>query len=141
MLKYDPVTDMFSWPSNCLDHLSDHFAAKEFNSKDPMCKVHMIRGDLVRRLEEVRIALDKSIYISSAYRTKEDQERLAKSGRETAKGISQHCLGAAADIYCSDMDALLEEVKKHFKAIGVAKTFIHVDLREDKERLWFYTKT
>jgi uncharacterized protein YcbK (DUF882 family) len=78
--------------------------------------------------------------ITSAFRCKEHQASLRKSGILTAVGTSTHELGDAADILAigKPIDVVLAEAPKHFKAIGIAKTFIHVDLRDDKERRWPY---
>lgn len=137
-LTYDPITDFYTWPTHFKDSITPHFGTYEFHSNDPACKTQRIRGELLERLERVRTAIGATIMVRSGFRTAEDQERLKRLGYETSKGISQHELGAAADICADDMETLLRECEKEFMAIGVAKSFIHVDLRDDKIRRWDY---
>lgn len=138
-LKYDKLVDYYTWESDDTpEKLSPFFSTREFESKDRKCYINFIRGDLIKKLTAVREEIKLPIKVTSGYRTADDQRRLKKAGIETAKGTSTHELGEAADITCSNMDLLLEVCSKHFKSIGIAKTFLHVDLRMDKVRRWKY---
>jgi len=138
-LKYDKLVDYYTWKSGEKpEPLSQFFSTHEFESKDKNCFINFIRGELVNKLTAVREELKLPIIVTSGYRTAEDQRRLRKLGLETSKGTSTHELGEAADIACSDMGLLLEICSKHFKAIGISRSFLHVDLRQDKVRRWKY---
>jgi uncharacterized protein YcbK (DUF882 family) len=89
----------------------------------------------------MRKELGQSIIILSAYRCKEQQEKLRSEGKQTAKGVSQHELGRAVDLMSNGKttEELVEAaVKAGFKSIGLARGWIHVDLRDDKDRRWNY---
>lgn len=104
----------------------------------PDCVEQKISLSLIDKLNSVRQECGTPISIHSGLRCNKRQKDLAASGAETAVGISQHELGNAADIASSGMHDLLQSVKKHFLAVGVANTFLHVDLRDDKPRYWTY---
>jgi zinc D-Ala-D-Ala carboxypeptidase len=99
------------------------------------------RSELIDKLTLVRIEFGKPIIITDGFRCSSFQELLRAKGLKTAAGKSTHELGHAADIKSqdpSDLQNLLLIVKKYFKAVGIAKTFLHVDIRTDKERTWSY---
>jgi uncharacterized protein YcbK (DUF882 family) len=118
--------------------LSANFSTKEFLCSCGVCSPHRLDPDLIKRLQRVRDALNMSITVTSGFRCAKRQAQLRKGGLQTAAGTSTHEMGAAADITCSDMDALLVACEKEFKSIGVANTFLHVDTRVDKVRRWKY---
>ena len=121
--------------------ISAHFKAKEFGC--PCGCYGEIETNLIEKLEEVRVQYSKPIRITSGFRCQAYQDDLKARGYETAIGISPHTLGIAADI-CpydgKDVDVLAKLCENTFKATGVGATFVHVDLRNDKERRWTYTK-
>lgn len=123
--------------------LSANFGTTEFQCpcKHDSCKEQRIAVALVDKLQQIRLAANSSIRVHSGYRCRAHQADLAKKGYETAKGISQHELGNAADFSCSALSPLQLRplAKMHFKAIGTANSFLHVDLRDDKERSWSYS--
>lgn len=118
---------------------SHHFKLGEFECQCvyPECKDQRISLELLSKLEAMRVAFGQPITITSGYRCEKHQKDMAELGFQTAKN-SQHCLGNAADIQAKLMTPLLSEAKNHFKAIGIASRFLHVDLRSDKERRWYY---
>lgn len=122
--------------------LSKHFSTSEFacHCSFESCVEQKIASDLINELENVREALGKPITVTSGYRCHERQEELRKKGKETSAGISTHEQGRAADITAKDIAALDVACTKEFDAVGVAATFIHVDLRDDKKRRWTYQK-
>lgn len=93
---------------------------------------------LINNLEAVRQAYGQSISVHSGYRCAAHQADLAAQGYETAKGISQHQLGNAADLAATNMAAFVPLIEARFKAVGLARTWLHCDLRDDKERRWTY---
>jgi zinc D-Ala-D-Ala carboxypeptidase len=125
---------------------SPFFQLREFEClclrKD--CLEQRISVELLSRLTKLRRAYGAPVVVTSAYRCKRHQTELRDKGLQTAKGISTHELGDAADIQPFTaysallMGSLLMEAEKLFKAVGVAKSFLHVDLRDDKERRWRY---
>jgi uncharacterized protein YcbK (DUF882 family) len=120
--------------------LSKNFNSKEFESPDKE-GIQVISAVLVRRLEILRKAIGRPIVITSGFRSRAYQEDLKARGYQTAKGISSHERGIAVDIKKDyEHDPLLEcECLNLFPAVGVAKGFIHVDLRDDKQRFWRYS--
>ena len=122
--------------------VTPHFTLQEFGCRCPLCadKVQSIDKRLIEKLEWVRGQLGEPVMITSAWRSKEHQEDLRMRGYETSVGVSQHELGRAADIYAQDLQNLLSLCRATFQAIGVGRTFLHVDLRDDKPRLWSYSK-
>lgn len=136
---YDPETDLYKWQKGTRIKLSDHFSTHEF--EDPTDNVQQISKLLVDKLEAIRKVLKVPMKVTSGYRSPAYQENLRKRGFPTTpKGkVSQHELGRAVDIICSKRAELLEYASQQFMAIGVGKTFIHMDLRDDKKRRWFYS--
>lgn len=121
--------------------ISEHFKVKEFFCKCKECSETLIDSELILRLERMR-ALTGPLSITSGYRCQAYQDALRKAGFETATGVSQHTLGRAADVLNGVMlGAELEDCarKAGFEAVGVGRTWVHVDLRPGPKR-WFYSK-
>ncbi len=120
--------------------LGKFFKTKEMacKCKLPTCVEQRIAIKLITKMTAIREELAAPLWITSAFRCQGHQESLRASGIKTAVGKSTHELGHAADIRAADMDMLSALADDHFKAIGEAKAFIHVDLRDDKERRWVY---
>lgn len=135
---------MLYWKKGESKPLSKHFNSAEFSCHctHPSCQTQIIDEDLLAKLDAVRDELGEPVVITSGHRCDAYQADLRAQGYETAKGISQHELGKAADVHAdpAHMPQLIELTRKHFKARGIAHTFVHVDLRCDKEREWFYYK-
>lgn len=90
------------------------------------------------KLDEAREIADIPFKINSAFRTPEHNAKIG------GKPNSSHLRGLAVDIRAADsrtrfiiLNAL---IKVGFSRIGIAKTFIHVDLSEDKAQkvVWVY---
>lgn len=126
---------IYEWERWETEQLSHNFYTSEFAC--PTDATQRVDYDLIRKLQNVRTKLGMPITVTSGYRTVEYNKYLRGLGYATAKR-SQHLLGRAADITCRDMDRLLELCRGEFMAIGIGQTFIHVDLRDDKEREWTY---
>lgn len=133
---------MLTWKKGDTLKYSKHFSLQEFSCHctRQTCVSQTISPSLLQKLENVRTAYGRPIQVTSGYRCKEHQAALAAAGMETATH-SQHCFGMAADIKGEDMDALDVACSQEFMAIGRAKSFIHVDLRDDKRRRWGYVKS
>lgn len=126
----------FIWPKGERVQLGKHFHTTEFECRCKLasCKKQKISLELVRRLDRLRDALNSPIRIHSGYRCPEHNKAVGG-----VRG-STHTKGWAVD--CSASRQTVLEIKPHaerlFKAIGVASNFIHLDLRDDKERRWGY---
>lgn len=131
------------WPRGQVRPLSEHFSAREFQCNCGICSGQFIDQDLIDKLEEVRALLGAPITVTSGYRCARKQQMLRAQGYETSVGQSTHEQGKAADIKADDMDKLRVFVDMVFNSYGVAKSFIHVDLRprraDGSKRTWKYT--
>lgn len=142
MSKSDLILEpMLIWETGEGDYITKNFHCMEFEDEDS--RVSMISLPLVETLQLIRTEFGEPLKITSAYRSQYTQQRLKDEGYQTAAGISQHELGRAVDISTIGMTSnarkkLIDLCTKHFKAIGIANTFIHVDMRDDKVRTWGY---
>lgn len=127
-------------PAGANIQLSKSFSSAEF--EDITCSYVILHLDLIAKLQALREHLMAPIKITSGFRSSTKQAALKAAGYETAAGPSTHEYGCAADInaYGRFTGAQLETAARAvgFKAVGVAKTWIHVDLRADKVRRWEY---
>ena len=120
-----------------------YFTYTEFDSPDEVGSGKKMHPKLLVMLDMVRDKFDKPIHITSGYRTKEYNESLAARGYKASPN-SSHCKGLAVDIACNNsidryhlINCLLDV---GFKRIGIADSFIHVDIDTDKakEVIWTY---
>jgi len=115
-----------------------YFNYSEFDSPDVQGSGQLMDKTLLEMLDEVRDKFDKPIHINSGFRTPAHNE--AVGGKEN----SSHLKGLAVDIACKkstdrfDLINCLLDVG--FSRIGVAKTFIHADIDQDKTQgvIWTY---
>lgn len=117
---------------------SKFFSEGEFKRCTPSCSLQDMKQDFMFRLDAARQMAGIPFVITSAYRPVSWE--LSK-GRT---GTSSHTKGLAIDIRCNTdynrskiIKALLDV---GFTRIGVAKTYIHVDLDKEKNqnRIWVY---
>ena len=104
----------------------------------PCCGKDDIKDDLARRVQEVRDLLGKSITINSGVRCAAHNKSVGGSEK------SSHLTGYAADIRCDNSlyrQELLTAVFQVFDRVGIAKSFIHVDVDPNKSEsvCWIYT--
>lgn len=100
-----------------------------FNEMDPT---------LLAMLDELRHRVGQPLYINSAFRCRSWNAKVG--GVES----SSHAKGMAVDIACTDgfqrFSLVKEAMAIGFRRIGVAETFIHLDIDPDKpqEVLFLY---
>ena len=121
---------------------TNYFNSNEFSCKCGKCEEQMISKELVYKLECLRNLIHSPLKINEGFRCKGHQEDLKRRGYETSKGISQHELGNAVDLHLHENNKklILEYCFRIFKCLGIANSFLHIDLRDDKNRVWLYTK-
>jgi len=127
--------------------LSDNFTGNEFHCqcKSLECHKTWVSDSLITKLQAVRDDFGEGIIITSGYRCASHQASLRTNPLlKTASGKSTHEMGCAVDIRpvnltTENMDELLVVLGRHFKSIGLAINFFHVDTRLDKDkRRWKY---
>lgn len=103
--------------------LSHNFKLSEFVCKN-CCNQVIISEIHIKKLQLLRDRYGK-INISSAYRCLEKNRRIG------SKDSSQHVLGTATDITCSELtiDELYKYCCMHFDGVGIYNNFIHCDSR------------
>jgi len=115
-----------------------YFTLSEFDSPDlPNSGINMDK-QLLELLDELRFRYGKPIRITSGYRTKEHNEAVG--------GVpdSSHLRGLAVDIAATSSrerhNLLRLAIEVGFNRIGIAKTFIHLDIDSDKPEkcVWAY---
>ncbi len=135
---------LLTYPKDSNERLSTHFMLREFDCPCQVCVETILDSALISKLEALR-AQTGPLRINSGYRCSNYQTELRLRGYETATGVSQHTEGRAADVMSEDSrfsGVALESFARTagFMAVGVGGTWVHVDLRDDKERRWEYTK-
>ncbi len=130
------------WSRSQIRPLSPNFSAREFTCSCGLCTGQYVDQDLIDKLEEVRHIYGGPITVTSGYRCARKQAMLRAAGNETSVGLSTHEQGRAADITAPDMAKLEVAVDLVFETYGVARSFIHVDLRPKRpdgtKRTWRY---
>jgi uncharacterized protein YcbK (DUF882 family) len=117
-----------------------YFEYEEFDSPDIQGSGQLMDSKLLEMIDEAREIYGKPIHVNSGYRTSSHNRKVG------GKSSSSHLKGLAIDVACVKSDerfkmlnALLE-VGFNFNRIGVASTFIHVDIDKDKSQnvIWTY---
>ena len=131
----------YTWEKGVAKPLGKHFNSREFSCKcsNKNCVDQKISVELVTKLDLIREEFGAPIRITSAFRCQKHQASLRGSGIKTATGTSTHELGEAVDIQTmsGSKEGLEPIAEKHFKSIGIANTFLHLDTRPDFRR-WKY---
>lgn len=133
----------YVWAKGETFPLNKYFSTREFSCKctNKECVDQKIDKELLEKLTELRIAVNEPITITSGYRCAAHQAAVEKSGVSTVVAKhSQHELGKAVDLKTTRMPIkdVVTLAERIFKAIGIASTWCHVDLRSEKERRWYY---
>ncbi len=115
-----------------------YFKLEEFDSPDEKGSGSKMSEELLSMLDIARKKFGKPIKINSGYRT------IAHNKKVGGKPSSSHLKGLAADISCktsNDRFKLINVlIETGFNRIGVAGTFIHVDIDKNKTPnvMWVY---
>lgn len=116
-----------------------NFKYSEFDSPDKKGSGKKMDTQFLKLLDRARDLYGKPMTITSGYRTEEHNEKVG--GVPT----SSHLKGLAADIACDNSadrwDLIDSLIKVGINRIGVADTFIHVDVDIDDKTpfvIWTY---
>ena len=112
--------------------LSKNFKLREFACQDGSDPV-FVSPELVGVLQEIRDHFGKPVNINSGYRTATHNKKVDGAAQ------SQHLYGMAADISIAGVSPIMiasyvETLMPKKGGIGIYKTFVHVDVREQKSR-------
>tara|TARA_R100000544_G_scaffold22856_1_gene11429 strand:- start:529 stop:882 length:354 start_codon:yes stop_codon:yes gene_type:complete len=115
-----------------------YFKLEEFDSPDEPGSGSNMHEEILHMLDAVRKKYGKPININSGYRT------ISRNKKIGGVKDSSHLKGLAVDISCKESKDrfillnLLIEVG--FRRIGIAKSFIHVDIDKNKSQdvAWGY---
>ena len=129
--------EVFSLSKEGETQISKNFKVKEFACKDGS-DIVLVDPLLLWVLQNVRDYFGKPLNISSAYRTPSHNQKPSVGG----SADSRHMYGMAADFSVkgvdpSEVQEYLEKIMPNTGGIGKAKTYTHVDTREEKAR-WTY---
>jgi uncharacterized protein YcbK (DUF882 family) len=106
--------------------MNKYFEQKEFDSPDELGSGKLMTATLLSKLNNARHIAGIPFVITSGYRT------IAHNALVGGSSTSSHLDGLAVDISCkSSLDRLTMVnalIIAGFKRIGVAKTFVHVDV-------------
>lgn len=104
-----------------------YFSEAEFARCAPPCFIDDMSDELLYKLDQIRQDVGKPLRITCAFRSMEYDKAKGRSGD------SRHCRGLAVDIACSDSETRQKILKSALSlglnGIGIAKTFIHIDIR------------
>ena len=115
--------------------LNKYFQASEFFTEPVMGAE--ISGDLIQKLYDLRVAVKRQININSGYRS-EDYNALVGGVKN-----SRHIIGEAVDLAYNGKSyrnsVILHALNVGFTGIGIAKNFIHLDVRSGDRVVWTYS--
>lgn len=115
-----------------------YFQAAEFEKCSPSCSMSQMDVNLLIMLDNLRFACGFPLVLSSAYRSSDWDKAKGRSGS------GPHTKGLAVDIICRDSyhrRVILENaLRMKFQGIGIAETFIHLDIspRHYGPTVWLY---
>ena len=111
-----------------------HFDISEFRCRET--GENDMKPEFIYMLDELRERVNRPLVITSGYRSKDHTAE-----RKKEKG-GTHTQGIAADIAVSNgvdrMMIVKEALAMGFGGIGVARTFVHVDMRATTPVMWTY---
>ena len=120
-----------------------YFKINEFDSPDAIGSGENMDKEFLSRLDQARSIADTPFKITSGFRSEAYNRSLLERGYKASKD-SSHLKGLAADIACTDSVSrhkiITALMKSNLNRIGIADTFIHVDMDLDKPAnvIWTY---
>jgi zinc D-Ala-D-Ala carboxypeptidase len=115
-----------------------HFSESEFTCDGVEC-YDLMSDELLLKLETARVIAGIPFHLNSSWRSKAYNDSLENSSPNSA-----HLRGNAVDIACansSDRYQIIDAcMAAGFTRIGIANTFIHIDVDEDLPNnvIWTY---
>lgn len=114
-----------------------YFTNDEFLRCTPPCTMEDLSPLLLDKLDIVRSLCGFPLIVNSAYRTFDYEQDKGRTGS------SSHCKHIAVDIAVQSGEKRLKIVQNALRAgfqrIGIARTFVHLDLDADKpSAIWLY---
>lgn len=115
-----------------------YFSYEEFDSPDIQGSGQMMSDVFITMLDNVREEYGSPIIINSGFRT--EQANMKAGGVKN----SSHLIGLAADLKVKNgkerFKLIKILIKNGFNRIGIAKTYIHVDIDSSKtpNTIWTY---
>ena len=114
------------------DRITPHFIREEFACGDG-CGKDTVDVNLAKALNLLRLHFNKPVTINSGFRCKKHNKAIKGSKN------SQHLQGKAADFVVKDTSPrkvylYLTDMYPDKYGIGQYKTFVHLDVRENKAR-------
>lgn len=117
-----------------------YFSNKDFRNANPASSIDDMDSGFLTKLDQARSIAGVPFIINSAFRSIEHEKR---KGRD---GSSSHTKGLAVDIRVRNSRErfliLKGLIETGFHRIGIANTFIHVDMDNDKDAMvtWLYSR-
>lgn len=114
-----------------------YFDISEFDSPDEKGSGANMNIDFLQKLDAIRDGVGP-LKINSGYRTKAHNQKVKGSPN------SSHLKGLAVDIHCTDSrkrwQIVAAAMAEGINRIGIAKTFVHLDVDKDKPPhvIWTY---
>ena len=115
-----------------------YFNYDEFDSPDELGSGKHMDQDLLDMIDRARALYGKPIVVNSGFRTKDHNKKVG------GVSSSSHLKGLAIDVACvrskDRFEMLTALLEVGFNRIGVASTFIHVDVDKNKSQnvIWTY---
>jgi uncharacterized protein YcbK (DUF882 family) len=115
-----------------------YFNYDEFDSPDELGSGKHMDHDLLVMIDRARALYGKPIVVTSGFRTESHNEKVG------GVSSSSHLKGLAIDVACvrskDRFEMLTALLEVGFNRIGVADTFIHIDVDKNKSQnvIWTY---
>lgn len=115
-----------------------YFNYDEFDSPDELGSGKHMDQDLLNMIDRARALYGKPIVVNSGFRTESHNKKVG------GVSSSSHLKGLAIDVACirskDRFEMLTALIEAGFNRIGVASTFIHVDIDKNKSQnvIWTY---
>ena len=115
-----------------------YFNYEEFDSPDIQGSRQLMDPELLDMIDKAREIYGRPIRVTSGYRTEDHNRKVG------GVDSSSHLKGLAIDVACvrsnDRFEMLTALIEVGFNRIGVASTFIHVDIDKNKSQnvIWTY---